>query len=162
MLQNCVIVFGEIKRFEQALPGWMTNKRLAIELKVARESIKNITILYRQAHPEWFYNYKNSIGQIHEHYSPKLCDLIRDEINKFEQSPAKWMTNGGLAIDIKVAPQTIKRIADSYRQSHPEWFHEYKRTSGNICEYYSPELCDIIRNEIDKFEPPPPPRVDDE
>ena len=41
--------------------------------------------------------------------------------------------------------EKMKRIADSYRQSHPEWFHEYRATTGRVREHYASELCDSIR-----------------
>ncbi|MBN2096432.1 hypothetical protein JW752_03490, partial [Candidatus Peregrinibacteria bacterium] len=85
-----------------------------------------------------------------EHFSPELCDIIRTKINEYEKAPEGWMTNTRLSSELEVDFRTVKVRADTFRDTHPEWFMDYKDVVGKLREHYSPELCDILKKELDK------------
>ena len=44
--------------------------------------IKDIIKPYRTSNPEWFSNYRISKGTTNEHYSPKLVEILKNELSK--------------------------------------------------------------------------------
>ena len=150
----CDIIRNKITEEEQSPEGWLTNKALARELKKDFLTIKRIPEQYRTPHPDWFYMYMTASG-LQEHFSPELCDIIRNSIAEREQTPEGWLTTGALAEEFKKNDSTIKKIAEQYRTSHPDWFCDYRAMGGQYRSHYSPELCDIIRNRIAEEEQSP-------
>ena len=144
----CAFIRNELNNQEKAPDKWKTKKKLSIELEVDKGTILGRANSYRQSHPEWFRDYRARNGKIHEHYSPELCAIIRNELNNQEKASQGWMTQGALAIELKSGRETIRHITDLYRQSHPEWFHEHIDARSRSREHCSPQLCDIIRQEL--------------
>jgi hypothetical protein len=46
----------------------------------------------------------------------------------------------------------IKKIAEKYREDHSGRFKNYLGKNNQNREYYSPELCKLIKEEIEKNE----------
>lgn len=80
-----------------------------------------------------------------ERSDPKIGELTLQEGEQFELSPEGWMTNHSLATEIHASYDTIKRITDDHRESHPEWFKLYKTKEGRLAEHFHPELVEILK-----------------
>src|SRR3989338_4337557 len=150
--QLCDIIRNKIAEEEHAPEGWLTTGALALELKKDFLTVKRIAEQHLATHPDWFHVYMIVEGQFRTHFSPKLCDIIRNKIAEKEHAPEGWFTTRSLARELKKGFLTVKRIAEQHLATHPDWFHAYKVVGGQFCNHYSPELCDIIRNKISEEE----------
>lgn len=63
-------------------------------------------------------------------------------------APEGWSTCGKIAKQIGVRHRFANQIADKLRDTHPDYFRFYLDKSGKRSEHYSPELVDIINQEL--------------
>lgn len=144
----------EISSRQSAPEGWSTTHGLTTELKVGAERITRIANAHRDSHPEWFHTYSLSQRKYNvEHYHPELVNLVRDEIRKIEVANPEWRTKTELAVNLSVTTTTVAKVAESYREEHPEWFAERKNSttgkgSGKVLEYYHPDLTAAIQQQL--------------
>lgn len=150
----CDLIRIEYSKTPKAPEGWMTKSAIAKDLNISQYSLVFKSVdKYRSTNPEWFHDYRPTTGVISEHYSPELSKIIIEEILQINKSPEGWKTNGGLTRDLRVTFHAIRFeeivvLGNAYRITHPEWFQLYKPKTGRIREHYSPELCDLIRQEV--------------
>jgi hypothetical protein len=88
-----------------------------------------------------------------EHGNHKnLCEICNKKTLEMEgeKDPEEWKTNNMVAKGLGVDFFTVKRIAENYRRVNPEFFENFKSKPGSFREYYSPQLVEIIRKEIEK------------
>jgi hypothetical protein len=71
-----------------------------------------------------------------------------------EEASEGWMTANALIKPLEIGRQKIKKEANKYRKSNPEWFKNYK-IKGRTHEHFSPELIEKIREEIESVEDAP-------
>ncbi len=135
--------------YEDAPPGWMFKRKLEEVLDISYNLIRRISDPYRISNPGWFNIYRTPDGKIVEHLSPELVEKIKNEVQALPRASEKWMTNGALSEELDYAFLTVSRVADKYRDKHPEWFKELRGVSGRPGEHYSPELIAFIKNELD-------------
>lgn len=152
--KNRSFTIEEIKKnlikYEAAPALWLTNASLAKLLKKTEYKIKKIANNYRENNPEWFKFYLNSnTNRIYERYSPELIQKIKEDLTQYEAAPDSWLTNVGSTKLLKKTDYKIKKIADNYRESNPEWFKSYLDFAGNLREHYSPELIQKIKEKIE-------------
>ncbi|OGH12161.1 MAG: hypothetical protein A2857_03235 [Candidatus Levybacteria bacterium RIFCSPHIGHO2_01_FULL_36_15] len=144
----------EIKQFNlkvfnlrTAVPeGWMAYTKLAQNLEVSPQSTKNTAEKYRINHPEWFHEFVSARGT-HEYYSPELAEAVARDLLP-QKVVFGWRTTGGLAKELGKAIKTIRKIALKYSKAHPEWLRSFLTAGRGKHEYYSPELVDIIKQEV--------------
>ncbi len=106
---------------------------------------------YREINPEWFKMYISKKKRSLEYYAPELIDAIRSTLaSRGEQVPEGWMTKGSIAQALKAAEKTIKKIADGYRETNPDWFQTYLDKGKRPFEYCSPDLIAAIRKALKK------------
>ncbi|TAN33388.1 hypothetical protein EPN28_02460, partial [Patescibacteria group bacterium] len=79
-----------------------------------------------------------------------------EKTEKAERAPEGWMTNNGVAKSFNVSSYLIESTANSYRDSHPEWFKIYLGNRQNKHEYLHPNLINLIREYLNKRVPQPP------
>lgn len=65
--------------------------------------------------------------------------------NIYEEAPEGWNTFRSLGFD----QSKIQAIISGYRNSNPEYFKQLRGSSGQVEEYYSPELLRIIREKAE-------------
>ena len=131
--------------------GWMTNHALSRELDISPETVAVRAGLFRETHPEWFQIYLNAIGNKSEHYHPDLIQAIKDKINERpSQAPEGWMTNKSLSREVGLMHGTLKRMADPYRESNPEWFQIFLGGVERELEFYHPDLIQAIKDKINE------------
>ncbi len=131
--------------------GWKTNKALSIKLNITKEMCPSFADKYRKDHPEYFKEFKDRTGNIREHYSPILINLITEDVEKNKlilQAPEGWKTNAALAVELKVGKPMVNKISEKYRKDNPEYFKEFKIKKGSVFEHYSPELLEIITQKV--------------
>ncbi|MDQ5938449.1 MAG: hypothetical protein QG642_139 [Patescibacteria group bacterium] len=135
----------------EALEGWETASKLSQRLQRDFYFIKKLAEQYRESHPEWFVNFLAGKKE-REHYHPELIELIKKNLLQLE-APVGWATSEKIASEIKKSPVTIKKAAEQYRESHPEWFGNFWAGKQNT-EYYHPELIEIISKNLLRMEAP--------
>ncbi len=140
---------------EKVPEGWMSAAELEREFNNTPESIKLRAEKYRESYSEWFKNYKNkATGQVSEHFHPSLVLQLRKDY-KESTPPEGWFTMDSLWRQkiLKSHYTTIKKIADMYRESHPEWFKVYN-SGYKFTEHYSPELIKQLKEDLPDLEAP--------
>lgn len=70
------------------------------------------------------------------------------QFDKLERAPEDCITARALADQLKITERTVKKVADNYREKHPEWFNEYLDKASSPREYFVPELAELIREEF--------------
>ncbi len=129
---------------------WKTIKSFAVSRNSAVKTIEKLVESYRETNPEWFKNYRTNNG-VHEHISPELISVIENYFSK--QSPLKgWEVLQSLIVSTGRSNKFIEKLILPYRETHPEWFKEFRSEDGNLRKYYSPELISIIKNELSNTE----------
>ncbi len=150
------LIAQEIKKKKTPIApdGWSTANKLRKDLGGSAEYISKIVEEYRAEHPEWFEMYELSHQKIkrkYEHYAP---GLVREIEQRFAQRkstravPSGWMSVNELVKEYKKSSLTMKRITDEYRESHPEYFEQYRNQLNKVYEYYSPELVAEIKKRL--------------
>lgn len=134
--------------------GWITRGRLRTETGAAYSYIDRLAEQYREEHPDWFRTYQYKSKSV-LYLSPVLADKVREALLSRESVPAGWITKSTLSEKIALSPQTIEKIAEEYREEHPDWFGMYANEQGRIFEYYHPELVSIVTQEANEIGPAP-------
>ncbi len=143
------IIVEEIQRLPIAPGGWKSTNELSEELDTTYGKIESIAEKHRQHNPEYFKDYRNKQNRILGYYSPELVEIISKENSENKKAPEGWETNSKLALKHGRSNLKISNIADRYRITNPEYFKEFKIDRGRLFEHYSPELVEIIKNELD-------------
>jgi DNA-binding IscR family transcriptional regulator len=136
--------------------GEITINDLAEELGRDREKIQKIADSYKKSNPEYFVLKRKKFiwkgverQQTSLHYTKELADIIREKIIQEEtDTPGASfdeITNNALAKETGNSPQYIKKIAEEYKLSNPEYFTFRKGKNEKIALHYTKELADIIR-----------------
>lgn len=143
------------KTTEIVPPGWMTNHELGTMLNVHDRLVKQEADKYRTTHSEWFKIYLNAQSRPHIYYHPDLILIIKHDLqgyiekqNSTEFAPLGWITNSQLAVMLDVQHATSKKMADKYREDHPEWFKSYLDKKNVVREYYHPDLVVIVERQL--------------
>lgn len=147
------IITNRLRSVEKKKEGWKTNTALAKELGVNEYTVKRIADKYRELNPSLFavMQIKRTpriSGQMGEHYSPELIELIKKDLGSIPKAEGGWITNRQLADELGVADRTVERRVDRYKESNPEWFRFMKDRARRKNEHYSPELVKKIREEL--------------
>jgi len=138
----------EMGNAEPAPPGWMTSWALAKQFGLNFKAVKQAVKKYLETNKDWSKMYKDSAGIARWHYSPKLVELITEELGKYESAPPGWMTNGRLAKQLDVSFWTVKRIAERNLETNKDWRKQFKGERNRPDWYYSPELVEKIKQDI--------------
>jgi len=136
------------ERGESAPEGWVTAGGLAVRLDIGSPFIQKIAEPFRSTHPQWFKEFLDKAKNISEHYSPDLVTIVEQTIReRGESAPEGWVTNGGLAVLLRVSSGFIEKIAEPFRSTHPQWFKKFLN-KNKLFEYYHPNLVMIVRQRI--------------
>ncbi len=150
-------IVSSIKKYidnmpERAPDGWTTTSALRIELGIDFYVIEKIAEKYRESHPEWFQVYLSPLGKEVMHLSPDLSNAIRKEVkSRPPVAPDGWYTNKRLKSVLGSTQQTVGKIAEKYRDSHPEWFQNFTFRAvrgSSVREHYHPDLVQLITKEL--------------
>jgi uncharacterized protein (DUF924 family) len=142
------VIKAKVSEYAEAPEGWMYNNALAKQLMVGERTILKTAEPYRESHLEWFRKYKTKRGLVTEHYAPALVEIIKATVSEYAEAPEGWITNGALSDVLKCNEKTILKIADRYKEDHPEWFLKYKGKSGFAADHFSPQLVEKIKEEL--------------
>lgn len=131
--------------------GWKSNSILHNELHTEYPTTKSVAEQFRQTHPEWF-RVGPARGVSVEYYSPQLVEIIIQQLRSekaIEKSPNGWETTSVLRHRLHMSSNTIKAIADRFRDDNPDWFKTYL-AGPKSAEFYSPDLIAEITRIIDE------------
>ena len=134
--------------------GWKSASSLEKKgiLKSSRGKIIETAEKYRVEHPEWFEMQKSRGGQVTEHYSPELIDILKKEQDVIQERKEGWENAESLNTKriINADTKTIKGKVEKYRAEHTGWF-EMQKIRNHKSEYYSPELIEILKKELNSI-----------
>lgn len=151
----CEHIMKILAEYSEAPKGWLTVTALARQTDRANATISKVAEKYRDSNPDCFKIYLNAKGRPFEHLSPALVEKIENEMNAFEDAPEGWLPVGRLTALTGKDEKQITRIAEEYREKHPEWFKEYYNLGGGVSEHYAPELIALVQKKFENITPPP-------
>ncbi len=130
--------------------GWFTNNGLALKLFRSQPTVLTAVNRYAESNPEWFQTFADSNGVPRIFYSPELVARLGEEVGSLQEAPEGWISLSKLPSALGKDRSTIVRMADNYRDNHPEWFLNLatKETIGKVALHLSPELVETIRGEL--------------
>ena len=146
------IIKDKLSEIPFAPEGWLNLNQLGAVVDASEHTLNKLVSAYRATKPDWYKVYRALAGtqKRTEHFSPELVKKIKDDFKKPELAPEGWVSLNDLRVQFSVGKNTIKRITDPYRITRPEWFHEYKKSSGPSSEHYSPELIQEMTRQLRK------------
>lgn len=65
-----------------------------------------------------------------------------------ETAPMGWLSRSGVSRFINSRAMVIEHTVNKYREMHPEWFGMYMAETRKYREFYSPELIEVLREEL--------------
>ena len=144
------------QKYPEAQPEWMTVTALWRRFRMAVETIQRVIESYRESNPENFKIVRNPRGQIYEHLSPELVQIIADMKTSWRtEVPIEgWLPLSHLARKLNSAPITVRNLVDSYRKENPEYVRMFRRGTGFPVEHISPELASLIEEKLKIGIPP--------
>lgn len=149
-----VAVRQEAEKYGEKPDGYLNTSELADQLGVDFYTVQKFAESCRESNPEWFLRCRTNRGII-ECLAPELIQRVKTEIEAVAVAPEGWTPNGRLAHELDVDNGTTRKIADEYRESHPEWFQLFKNEQGQRHEFFSPELVAIISDNLTNREAAP-------
>ncbi len=140
------ILRQECAKNEEIPDGWCSGGQIIAfdDVSVGGATVKDFAETYRTEHPEWFGIYGPRLSQ---YYAPELVVILREKFSKKQKAPKGWFTVNQITgfPDVQGGYNRIKRLAETYRTEHPEWFKVY-RTSTQKTEHCAPELVAILKD----------------
>lgn len=147
LVQNIKEEVGHI-----APEGWLTIRGLSKALGYSEGVVKKLAVSHRESMPEGVKIFRGPRGgkgaRLREHYHPSIIDSVMKDLENRSPAPEGWITYTRLAKDLGVAPQTIRRRAEIFRQDHPEWFQIFNDSTRKVSEHFDPVLADELRRLI--------------
>lgn len=142
---------------DMAPAGWLNANEIAKKFGFNHGRVKSKVTEIKNDHVNWFVDHKAPTGKIFEYISPQAIELIVDAILKDRQhldvidvAPAGWLTFKMLTRKGKASYETVEKELLKYKVSHAHWIKMYKTPSHKVLEHYSPELSNMIIEEINK------------
>lgn len=140
------------KQFKSIPEGWQNIESIMKEIGISKATVRKSAQARRQEHPEWFRMHEDSIGRREMYYHPDLIVLLKNEFKDNNQAPSGWLTLTPIMESIRSDFRTVKRVLDSHKEEHPDWFKNFRDSKGEIREHYSPELVATVEK---KYTPTP-------
>ncbi len=144
----------QLSEYEKAPSGWMTNKHLARELKVAEETVKAFADSIRGRVSDLPENhvFLDRARRPKEQYPPQLVHLIRTDLET-SRAGSGYMTRSALSREIGVSDTTAKKIINRLKSERPELFEVRRHpTKGGSYEMLSPEAVAIVKSSFSEIE----------
>lgn len=136
--------------------GWITATALAIETGKDLETVRRRISLLSEEHPDDRGTYQKRGGVRTEYISPVLAAKINDEFSQLVMPPSGWASRTQAQKTFRRPKQTIAAVAESFRDSHPEWFGVFSGRQGMAVEHYSPDLIEAIAEIFEQRSSIPP------
>lgn len=146
--------FQQFKKLKTPEPGWMTKSELRGKSDKSEGDTNKLIAQYKSSNPEGFKKFLHPILKKPEEYlSPDIVSTILNTHIKEKAPlvPEGWMPKYTIASLLDhPTPNQVVRVAESYREAHPEWFGHYRNQKNKVAEYFHPELVAIIRQQLKK------------
>lgn len=124
--------------------GW--ENELKLRAKIGPPGfIRTFAEKYREAHPEWIKKFRSPNSKYElDYYHPELVKKMTEASRLISKPPEGWMTDDEISREYSLAPKTVALIADKFRRSNPDWFHDYLNVRNTFSEHYHPDLVEHI------------------
>ncbi len=135
---------------------WLNIRQFASECGRSRVYADKLLAPLLAEHPEWEeYYYTQSErgrGVLSAHYSPEALAEVKKQLEAVEYAPTGWRTEKWMSTHYGGGQKKYGRVADTYRESNPDWFKPYLtaggKKGGRTHEHFSPELVAAILQDL--------------
>ena len=141
------LITDKYERFRSIPEGWLNIEILMKEIGIAKPTLRKHVKIYRQKHPNWFEMHEDKSGKREIYYHPDLIKLIQDKFKDNILPQKDWLSLTPIMELFKSDFVTVKKYLESHRADNPDWFKNCRDTKGEIREYYSPELVEIMKKD---------------
>ncbi len=135
----------ETKSHTNEQGSWMTAMELCSQLEVSSGKLNSVL-----GEVPWIPG-RTSVGHRTRLYNQAQAMTLLHAYTDAIAAERGWMTNNNLANELERGFMSIRRKANEFRDDHPEWFQQRKIIVGRskrVVDVYSPELVEIIRNQL--------------
>lgn len=131
--------------------GWITNYTLSRRLGIGPKATRDLAERFEAEKDQFvFKGMPTSAGNIPIHYAPERVKEIEEFIASRPKAPKDWVSIHMLAQKLGVGDRTVKEIAEKHRGTEQDLFGFFRDRMGRFNELYSPELVEIISEEINR------------
>ncbi len=136
-------------RYEAPPEGWFHTFDISKQTNRVFSTVQRVADKYRKSHPEWFKEYRGELkGRVYEYFSPELVKIITEVLTSTENAPDGWKAVAQLKDEFGGGVAKVHRIANFYREAHPQWFKHYLDKRNITYEFFAPELVALIRENL--------------
>lgn len=153
--RNFDSVETEFSHFQPAPEGWLNANDFGKLKGKSWTYTKSILNEFVTDHPDQVRTYLGPQGRPRQYYSPELVSKFREKLEEYEAAPSGWQIATQVARALGRSFTTVSKLAEPYKQQHPEWFKKYATNKGSLTLHYGPELIKLMNNELNKHKSAP-------
>lgn len=142
------LITQELSGLDDPEAGEIAIKDLAAELGVSHHTIEK----YVKTQPDQTRIRRGTKNHPTNHVTSELADMIRGEVLSIKTAEEGWLTQSATARIAGKAEPTVKKLADSFRAEHPEWFELRRHKDGNLHEHLHPDLVELVAGSYTNLE----------
>lgn len=135
------------QKYEPVREGWLSFTALNNRFRIGPHTLHKLLDNYRESNPGDFKIFLNSRGRPIEYVSPQLIEAVRDIRDQMRAPVEGWMNMPSIEVELNISRPTLEDLINEHRKSDPDYFRVFKRDNGQIMEYFSPELVNLIREQ---------------
>lgn len=135
------------QKYEPAREGWLSFTALNNRFRIGPHTLHKLLDNYRESNPGDFKIFLNSRGRPIEYVSPQLIEAVKDIRDRMRAPVEEWMNMPSIEAELNISRRTLTGLIDEYRKSNPDYFRVFKKDNGQIMEYFSPQLVNMIREQ---------------
>jgi hypothetical protein len=136
--------------------GWRTIGSLYRELGFAEASLKEMALVHKDVHPEWFKYGVSREGKMRLHCSPELVKILRKQVKRIRKIPLRGRDYLPMRELFKLVGADWKSVEQHIEANRQEYsrFIKWRRSSiGRIVECYHVSLVSVLREKIGPLDP---------
>lgn len=143
------MVQAELDKYPPKPDGWETIYNLKVVTTSHYTTIRKIIAPYRKSHPEWFKKYMMSTGNIREHLSPELVEIVLDSRSEYPDREEGWYTISSLETEVirrhkDVFRAELDAAIDLYPDDKKVMYDQLRRPAI----HYGPKIVEYVRTKI--------------
>ncbi|MFH0936843.1 MAG: DEAD/DEAH box helicase [Candidatus Daviesbacteria bacterium] len=135
------------QKYEPVREDWLSFTALNNRFRIGPHTLQRLLKKYRESNSSDFKIFLNSRGRSIEYVSPQLIATIKDIRDKMQAPVEDWMNMPKIEAELNISRPTLENLINEHRKSNPDYFRVFKRDNGQIMEYFSPELVNLIREQ---------------
>jgi hypothetical protein len=146
----------EIKKNEKPPIGWLNMAQIPKLVGKSRswcEKYVDENLIKENSDKKLIKQYLDKNNNLIYYYSPELVILIKEGAKKFAKPPKGWFNMYELRKKMKKSRFWFeKRIITILEKNKDQnWQENYSDKGGNLVMYYSPEMIDLFKKEVNEY-----------